>query len=396
MTTSTSGSSASRRIRVGAIGTGLAMEKLHWPALERLADRFEVVAFAERDRANAEHFAGYGGVPMDRWTSDYRELLRRDDVEAVVILLPIPLLYEVARAALEAGKHVLCEKPPGRDLDEGRQFLRLEQEFTNQKLLVAENFFYRDELRLARSLLDSGAVGRVNFMAWRQAGQYVPREGSFSSTPWRQQPQYRGGPHLDGGVHMVAQLRLLLGDVQRVHGFAQYANTQMGGPSNLTLNLAFVSGTIGNFTALHPEIPVPAEDRSLRLYGSEGVMVFGSGFGPGPRTFAIHRPDGDVEEHRVEVEDGGYTHEWRNFYDAIVHGARIVGTVTQSFQNMLIVLRGMDSAEGAGEVDLGPDAPAGLSASAVPLWQPHGASGLFDGLPVKVSQETRREERRAN
>jgi predicted dehydrogenase len=331
---------------------------------------------------------------MDRWYADYDALLARDDVEAVVILLPIPLLYETARAALQSGKHVLCEKPPGRDLEEGRAFLKLEQEFPQQKLLVAENFFYRDELRLGRSLLDEGAIGQIGFMAWRQAGQYVPREGTFSSTPWRQQPQYRGGPHLDGGVHMIAQLRLLLGDVQRVHGLVQYANSQMGGPSHLTLNLAFVSGTIGNYTSLHPEIPVPPEDRSLRLYGSAGVLVFGSGFGAGPRTFAIHRADGVVEEHRVETPDGGYENEWRNFYDAIVHDAPIVGTVTQSFQNMLIVLRGIDSAEGAGEVDLGPAAPASLSASGVPIWQPYGASDLFDGLTARASVESRREERR--
>ena len=89
------------------------------------------------------------------------------------------------------------------------QYFEVHPTHPQQRLLIAENFFYRDDLRLARSLLDLGAAGRVNVMAWRQAGQYVPRAGSFSSTPWRQRPQYRGGPHLDGGVHMIAQLRLL-------------------------------------------------------------------------------------------------------------------------------------------------------------------------------------------
>jgi predicted dehydrogenase len=379
-------------IRLGVIGTGLAMERLHWPALKQLSDRFVVVAFAEPDREAAERFAAYSGVTWSGYHPQAGELLARGDVDAVVILLPIPLLYETARAALEAGKHVFCEKPPGADLNQGRAFLELERRFPQQRLLIAENFFYRDDLRLARTLLDGGAIGRVNVAAWRMASQYVPRQGGFSSTPWRQRPQYRGGPHLDGGVHMIAQLRLLCGDVRRVHGLAQHANSQMGGPSDLSLNLAFVSGAIGNYTAIHAEIPVPREDRGLRLYGSEAVMTFRGGFGSGPRTVAVHRPSGEVEEHAVEGSDGGYYNEWLDFYDALVHGGALVGTVAQSFANMLVVLRGLDAAEGAGEVDLAPDAPHGLAERAVPIWRPRGAGeDPFAGLPCRVTTTVRKE-----
>ena len=260
-------------------------------------------------------------------------------------------------------------------------------------LLVAENFFYRDDLRLARSLLDAGAIGRLNVMAWRQAGQYVPRAGGFSSTPWRQHPAYRGGPHLDGGVHMIAQIRLLCGDVRRVHGLVQYANSTMGGPSDLSLNLAFVSGAIGNFTAVHAEIPVPQEDRGLRLYGSEGVMVFANAYGHGARTVSVYGPDGAVREHRITGADGGYYNEWLDFCATVAARAagdgerRPVGTVAQSFTNMLVVLRGLDSAEGEGEVDLAPDAPQPLVEHPIPLWRPGPGGDLFAGLPVGVERD---------
>jgi predicted dehydrogenase len=392
---SSSRSSTNRPIRLGAIGTGLAMEKLHWPALAQLQDRFQIVAHSDASKETAEHFVSYSGASPDGFHADYRDLLQRPDIDAVLILLPIPLLYDAARAALEAGKHTFCEKPPGANLEQGRAFLALEEQFAaaGKRLLIAENFFYRDDLRLARSLLDQGAVGRLNFMSWRMGGQYVPRAGNFSGTPWRQQPQYRGGPHLDGGVHMIAQIRLLCGDVQRVHGLVQYANSQMGGPSNLTLNLAFVSGAIGNYTALHPEIRIPAdppEARGLRLYGSEATLIFGSAWGEDARTFAIHRADGSVETHNVSGSDGGYYNEWLNFHAAIVHDQPILGTVLQSYKNMHLVLRGLDSAEGAGVVDLS-DAPGGLSENPLPLWQPHGAKTLFDGLPCKVTKVTVRD-----
>ncbi|MFC0105893.1 hypothetical protein [Kibdelosporangium aridum] len=79
--------------------------------------------------------------------------------------------------------------------------------------------------------------------------------------------QYRGG------VHHIARIRLLCGDIARVHGAVQAANSTMDAPSDLALNLVFTGGTIGNYTASYPEIPVPPEPNDMRLYGTEGVLV---------------------------------------------------------------------------------------------------------------------------
>jgi len=374
---SRSTSTAPRRLRLGIIGTGLAVEKLHWPALSRQADRFEVVAFAEQRRESAECFAAYSGVALDRWHAGYQDLLRRDDVEAVLIALPIPHLLEAAQASLAAGKHVLCEKPPGADLDQGRAFLALPERYPDRVLLIAENFFYRDDLRLARSMLDAGAIGRLHAVTLRVVAQNVPREGAFSSTPWRQQPQYRGGPQLDAGVHFIAQLRLLAGDVERAHAGVQEANPLMDGPSHLVATLQLVNGAIGSYISIHAPTPVPRGEQGMTLYGSEGVLSLGR------RSVRRLRRDGSTEEQVVEGSDGGYYNEWRNFYEAIVHDEPVVGTVAQSFHNLLLVMRLLDSAE-RGEVVRIEGAPGGLAAPGVPLWRPRGAAGLFDGLPVQV------------
>ena len=87
-----------------------------------MPDRFEIVALANHTRPKAEAFAQLAGLSMDDYHADYADLLARDDVEAVLICLPIPLLYPSARAALEAGKHVLCEKPAGANVEQGREF----------------------------------------------------------------------------------------------------------------------------------------------------------------------------------------------------------------------------------------------------------------------------------
>lgn len=372
---------STRPIRLGVIGTGLAVEKLHWPALARMPDRFRIAAFANRSSPNAENFAAYSGASMADYAADYRDLLRRDDVEAVLISLPIPLNLPVTRAALEAGKHVICEKPSGANLAEGRVFVELAAQHPERTVLIAENAFYRDDLRLARSLLDAGRIGRIHLVSWRHVSQLVPRPGEFSGTPWRHHPDYEGGPLLDGGVHHIAQLRLLCGDVERVSGETQDANTTHGGPSDLSLNLRFVGGAVGNYTAAYPELAVPREPNELRLYGTEGVMAIDSD------GLRVYGPDGTVETHRVEQPDGGYYNEFRNFAEAVVGGAPVVSTVAQSFRNLELVVGGLASARAGQPVAMEPW-PEPLSASAVPLWRPAGATDLFDGLPTTVTRET--------
>ncbi|HEV2065311.1 MAG TPA: Gfo/Idh/MocA family oxidoreductase [Thermomicrobiales bacterium] len=367
-------------LRLGIIGTGLAVEKLHWPALKRIPDRYTVTAFSNHTRPKAEHFASYSNTPMDRFVERWEDLLQRDDVDAVLISLPIDLNYPVSKAAAEAGKHVICEKPPGADLDEGRAYVEMVEAHPDLTILVAENAFYRDNVRFARSLLDDDAIGRVHLASWRQVSQLIPREGQFSSTPWRHDPAYRGGAHLDGGVHHTAQIRMLCGDAERLSGEIQDANSTHGGPSDLTLNLRFVSGAIGNYTASYPEISVPSESNGMRLYGTGGVMVING------TTITVHTADGVVDTYRIEQPDGGYLNEFLNFHEAISGEAPLVGTAAQSYRNMEMVLAGLSSAE-AGTVTTLEAWPTPLSASAVPLWRPAGSSDLLDARWASVSKE---------
>ena len=386
MITVTGNTTGSDTIRLGIIGTGLAVEKLHWPALKRMTDRYRVVAFCDIERSHAEHFASYSGASMDDFTTDHHDLLRRDDVDTVLISLPISLNYPVTRDALEAGKHVICEKPSGANAEEMNAFVDLERQHPDLSVLIAENWFYRDDLRFSRSLLDDHAIGRVHLVAWRNVSQLIPREGEFSSTPWRHHADYVGGPQLDAGVHNTAQIRLLCGDVDRLAGAIEDANTTHNGPSDLTLTLNFVSGAIGSYAASYPELAVPGEANDMRLYGTDGVMTIGR---EGTR---IYRPDGSVEHWKVRQPDAGYYNEFLNFHQALTGDAPLIGSVAQSVRNMELITQGLASAE-QGTVMKTAEGPTELSVTAVPLWKPAGADGLFDGLDVEVTHEVTHQER---
>jgi len=370
-------SAPQRLIRLGIIGTGLAVKKLHWPAMIRMADRFVVAAFANRTRATAEEFAALAGLPMDNYVSDYHALLRRDDIEAVLVCVPIPQLLSITQDCLAAGKHVLCEKPPGADLAEARQFLALQDQYPLQKIMMTENFFYRDDLRLARSLVEKGAIGRPQLLLDRWVHQLVPTPGEYSGTPWRYKPEYRGGPLLDGGVHSIATIRLLGGDITRLYARTERINATMDAPSALAMTCEFAGGASGNCVWGFLGNPVLDEAREMRLYGGEGALVSSRG------KVRLIRADGSLEEHRVEPTESGHYNMFLNFHDAVVHDEPMVATVRQSFENMLVVLQALKSAEEGDRTEV---VAAGVppSAGGVPLWRPRGMSGLFDGLSCQV------------
>jgi len=370
-------SGSQRLIRLGIIGTGLAVKKLHWPALARMADRFPVVAFANRTRSTAEEFAALAGLSMAGYGADYQELLRRDDIQAVLVCVPIPALLPITRDCLAAGKHVICEKPPGVDLAEARQFLALVDQYPGRKILIAENFFYRDDLRLARSLLDGGAIGRPQLLLERWVNRLVPTAGEYSITPWRYRPEYPGGPLLDGGVHSIATIRLLGGDITRLYARTEWINATMDAPSAMAMTFGFAGGASGNCIWGFLGNPVLDETRDTRLYGSGGALVVSRG------QSRLIRADGSSEEYRVEPTESGHYNMFLNFHDAILHDEPIVASVRQSFANMLVVLRALESAEQGRQteaVDAGVLSPTG----GVPLWRPRGASGLFEGLSCEV------------
>lgn len=372
---------APRQVRLGVIGTGLAAKRLHWPALMQMPDRFAIVAYANRTRPKADEFAAMVGLSPKDYYADYQDLLTRDDVEAVLIGLPIVAQLAVVRDCLAAGKHVIVEKPAGGNEQEAQQFLALAGQYPNLKLEIAENFFYRDDLRLARSMLDAGMIGQPKLVTWHGVSRMVPEPGEWLSTPWRQAPEHRGGIVLDAGVHHVAQIRMFAGDFRRVWARAAEVNPTMSGPTSITMAFDLASGATGSYMASYVDVPLAEVGESCLVCGTEGSLSVGS------EGVKLRRPDGLLDEYTFAGMDGGYYNEFLNFYEAVVFGAPVISDVAQNYKNALAILRALDSAE-SGQWQEVPEGPGGAQAMSVPLWKPHGASGMFEGLPAHISSVT--------
>ena len=173
----------------------------------REAESVEIIAVASRDRDSARRYAREHSI--ERPYAGYEALLRDPDVEAVYISLPNALHLPWSVEALEAGKHVLCEKPLA------RRTADVERAFdTAQRAgrVLMEAFMYRHNPQTRRlvELVEGGAIGRVRMI--RAAFSFVTRTASDV----RLSAALEGGALMDVGCYCVSAARLLAGEPEQL------------------------------------------------------------------------------------------------------------------------------------------------------------------------------------
>jgi predicted dehydrogenase len=190
-------------LRAGIVGLGVGA--LHAKGFMR-SPYTQLVALCDADADRLAARAAEYNVPAEQCFTDYRAMLAEAQLDVVSICLPNALHAEASIAALEAGAHVLCEKPLATTLSEA---LAMQQaaERNQRRLMVAYNHRYRADVAWIRQMLAHGALGEVyNVYAWwrREAG--IPRSSWFS-----QKALSGGGALIDIGVHMLDMALWLLG-----------------------------------------------------------------------------------------------------------------------------------------------------------------------------------------
>jgi predicted dehydrogenase len=204
------------RVRIGVIGTGqigtFHLEKYH------TLPGAEVVALADVDPAALDRAAVANGI-RDTYT-DFRKLLARDDIQAVDVCLHNNLHAPVTIAALQAGRHVYCEKPMAGSYRDAEAMLAASRE-TGRKLSIQVSTLFDRETLAARALVDDGRLGRIyhaRSTGFRRRGR--PFVDGYGSATFVQRRNAAGGAMYDLGVyHLVAVLHLLGNPaVERVTG----------------------------------------------------------------------------------------------------------------------------------------------------------------------------------
>lgn len=184
------------KIRIGIIGCGGIANVKHMPSLAVFKDEVEMVYFCDIIEERAQKAAQEYGSPDAKVCTDYHELLKDESIDVVHVLTPNVNHCPITCDALEAGKHVMCEKPMAITYEEGKKMLDTAKR-TGKKLTIGyQNRFRKDTLQM-KSMIDRGELGEIYFAkahGMRRKG--VPTWGVFPD-----KSKQGGGPLIDIGTH---------------------------------------------------------------------------------------------------------------------------------------------------------------------------------------------------
>jgi len=207
------------KIKISIIGCGDIAFRSYLPAIRQLADRVELVATCDRDKARAEQAGAEYGAQQSFTDAD--AMLAQSDLDGVVILTPMRHHGPLAIAALEAGKHVYVEKVIAVDIAQADRMVELADQ-KSLALACAPSTILTSAYQHLKALIEAGEIGRVCFMHALGAHGGPARWDGFTGDPtWFYQPG--AGPLFDLAVYPVQVMTQILGPVRRVTAFSGLA-----------------------------------------------------------------------------------------------------------------------------------------------------------------------------
>ena len=268
------------RLRVGVVGVGGIARGQHIPGYLRCSN-VELAMFCDANEASLQDAGKRYGV--SNLTTDYRELVASDEVDALSVCTSNDMHYPVSMAALAHGKHVLCEKPLGMNHE---QTCEMYEAAKKAGVVAGVGFVHRctPSSRLAHRLISSGALGEIFHVIACYSSGGLP-ENRYPLT-WRRQREYAGaGVSWDLGAHMVDMTRWWLGQEitavsARLRTFVKEAPLSSGeGMGKVTTDDAssflvdYEGGAIGTFVNTN-HFTARGFDQRIEVYGSKGALRY--------------------------------------------------------------------------------------------------------------------------
>ncbi len=322
-------------MKVGIIG--LVMGKRH---IEGLKERnVEIAAICD---INAELLANIGDefdVPEDRRYTDWRELLKLDGMNAVIIVTPDQTHREMSEAFLAAGKHVLCEKPLALTREDLSAIIKA-AEGASTKFMVGQVCRFCPAFMKAKELVDNGTIGEVYFVESEYAHDYAKILHA-----WRADPLRHGV--VGGGCHAVDLLRWLVGDPEEVFAYGSHKLLPQVAYDDATISvLKFGNGVIGK-VFVSTGCKRPYTMRTL-IYGTKGTIICDNK-SPALTLYTLG-PDGiavnpEPEMIPVEIKDHNVGSEYDVFAEHILNDTPVEMSAYEGSKTIATCLAIVESAK---------------------------------------------------
>ncbi|NQW16364.1 MAG: Gfo/Idh/MocA family oxidoreductase [Chloroflexi bacterium] len=267
--------------KIGVLGVGFGSD-VHVPGLR--SEGWDVAAVYSRNEDRARSAAESLGI--DSWSTDAMEIIGRDDLDAIAIATPPRPHSDLAVAALEAGKHVICEKPFAVNAEESAQ-MRDAAKASGKVAMVAHEFRYTPQRTLIKELIEDGFLGKPQTANFELLMGRPSPPGPAPMT-WASRKAEGGGFLGALGSHYIDGLRFWFGDVATASGHLSTlrpdrkelttgANVASETDDAFSFILTHVNGVVSSMTA--SSVVSPSTGARLTVAGTKGVLQASQ---PGP------------------------------------------------------------------------------------------------------------------
>jgi UDP-N-acetylglucosamine 3-dehydrogenase len=333
-----------KKVKIGVIGSGSIASHRH--LTEYAANEsVEIVAVCDIVKERADEAARTYNAKS---YTDYKELLANQEIDAVSVCTPNYLHAQVSIDALNAGKHVLCEKPMATSKTEAQGMIKAAGE-NQKKLMIAHNQRFVSSHVQAKELIESGEVGKIYSFrtVFGHAGPEAWSVDGTNSWFFKKEKAFIGAMG-DLGVHKTDLLRYLLGEeITEVAAFVE-TSAKIGADvdDNAVCVLKTESGIIGTLAASWSY--VSSEDNSTIIYGENAILRLEE---DPQHSLIVQYKNGEVVKYELgqiqSNEEGGQSnsHVIEQFVKSIVNDTEVPITGSEGMKSLGVILAALKASE---------------------------------------------------
>jgi predicted dehydrogenase len=295
--------------RIGVIGAGWWAVKNHIPVLQSRND-VKVDAVCRLGSDELRKVQDEFGIEFA--TEDYRELLRRGDLDGVVISSPHRFHYEHATAALDQGLHVLCEKPMVLRAPQARN-LAAQARSRQRHFLIPFGWNYTQFAEQARDVVKQGAIGKIEHITCHMASAtrdlfsgedfWFSKKDDVKPDPSTWSDPAGGGGFAHGQLSHALALLFYITELQAKEVFAYICSSKTGADLTDAISCRFTNGSTGMIGGAGTMPPKSTYQLDIRIFGTEGMLLLDI---ERPRL-ELRGPDGEQRTVHVDRKPGEYT-----------------------------------------------------------------------------------------
>lgn len=335
-------------LRVGIVGTGIFATDSHLPTIESIPELRPSAAYNRTmDKANV--FAQKANINQEHVYEHLDDLAASSQVDIIDALLPVQYNLNVVRTAIKFNKPIIIEKPIAANLSQAREIVELAGA-TQLPIGILENWAFFNAIPQVQKILPK--IGEVFAFSYTATSPWNP-DSKYLSTEWRKNPKHIGGYLSDGGVHQLALLTEILGQVESVSAQTKQIRELSGADDILFSTMKLKSGAIGTFT-YGSAFGASDKSTSLTIFGTNGSIVYD--FSPSlPKPTITYKTGSNAKEASdqtvIEVEEvNALQEEFKNFAAAVKAKDKSLVKVppAKAFHHLAIVDAALESSSKGG------------------------------------------------